>query len=112
MAQAKLIASRGTNGEESRYCTLHYVGATEGGSSATAGAGQAHPLGAFDVPRYFTSLEAAVLGRIVLAAEAIISTQTIIQDNVAALPDGTLCVADRQVGGKGGCNMRSFPPTT
>lgn len=36
-----------------------------------------------------------------LAAEEVPSTQTIVQDNTAVLPNGTLCTATRQVAGKG-----------
>jgi hypothetical protein len=83
--------NKGASPEETQHCTLHFAQAGQQGGGSR-----------FNVARYFGGLEAAVLGRLVLAAEAITSTQTIIQDNVVALPDGTLCVADKQIGGKGG----------
>ncbi len=88
--QAPLVASKGASPEETQHCTLHFAQAGQPESSR------------FDVARYYGSLDTTVLGRLVLAADAITSTQTIIQDNVAALPDGTLCIADKQIGGKGG----------
>lgn len=66
--------------------------------------------GSFDVQRYFSALETATLGRVLFSAGTTPSTQTIIQINVAKLPDGVLFVADRQMGGKGrGGNVWESP---
>ena len=55
----------------------------------------------FDAATYFGALRTRAAGRILLAAEEVASTQTIIQENTAAVPDGTLCTAARQVSGRG-----------
>ena len=62
----------------------------------------------FDAEAYFAALRTRTAGQILLAAEEVGSTQTIIQDNTAAIPDGTLCTATRQVSGKGAYAARSL----
>lgn len=65
----------------------------------------------FDAGVYFSSLATTSLGRILFTAATTASTQAIIQDNIAKLPDGVLFVADTQVGGKGrGGNVWTSPP--
>ena len=55
----------------------------------------------FDASIYFGALRTQFLGQVLLAAEEVPSTQTIVQENTAVLPNGTLCTATRQVAGKG-----------
>lgn len=55
----------------------------------------------FNAETYFSALRTRTAGQVLLAAEEVGSTQTIIQDNTAAIPDGTLCTAARQVSGRG-----------
>ena len=57
----------------------------------------------FDAGTYFAALRTRSAGRVLLAAEEVTSTQTIIQDNTISVPDGTLCTATRQVSGRGTC---------
>ena len=64
----------------------------------------------FDASAYFGALRTQILGQVLLAAEVVPSTQSIVQDNIAALPNGTLCTATRQVAGKGA--LPSSPPAT
>jgi biotin--protein ligase len=67
--------------------------------------------GSWDPRLYFDALGTAALGRVLLTAAALPSTQTLVQDNVARLPDGLVVVADRQLGGKGrGGNAWESPP--
>jgi hypothetical protein len=42
-----------------------------------------------------------VLGRVLFTAAVTASTQVVVQENVARLPDGLVFVADKQLGGKG-----------
>ncbi|GAB4815272.1 hypothetical protein N2152v2_002318 [Parachlorella kessleri] len=98
LQQAQLVANKGRSPEETEYCELQYVGVPHVRPDDDDGS---RSNSSFDVSAYLQHLHTAVLGRLVLAAEAIASTQTVIQDNVATLPDGALCVADKQIGGKG-----------
>lgn len=64
----------------------------------------------FDAQRYLGALQTRVLGRVLLTAGATSSTQVVVQENVARLPDGLLFVADKQYGGKGrGGNVWESP---
>lgn len=42
-----------------------------------------------------------MLGRVLFTAAVTASTQVVVQENVARLPDGLVFVADKQLGGKG-----------
>lgn len=56
----------------------------------------------FDHTQYFSHLPQHVeLGSTLLAASQLQSTQTLLQDNTAVTPDNTVCIAYKQVGGKG-----------
>ncbi|KAL0042345.1 hypothetical protein WJX77_009698 [Trebouxia sp. C0004] len=56
----------------------------------------------FDHTHYYSHLPQQVeLGSTLLAASQLQSTQTLLQDNTAILPDNTVCIAYKQVGGKG-----------
>ena len=51
------------------------------------------------------------LGEVLLSANQLQSTQTLLQDNTAVIPDGTVCTAFQQVGGKGANDYScSLPP--
>lgn len=54
-----------------------------------------------DAGAYFGALRTRALGAVLLAAGELPSTQTLLQDNAALVPDGMVAVADRQVSGKG-----------
>ena len=70
----------------------------------------------FDPARYFAELRASALGRVLLTARVLPSTQTLVSDNTAAapgevIPRGALVVADSQTGGRGrGGNAWTSPP--
>ena len=56
----------------------------------------------FDHTQYFSHLpQQTELGSTLLAASQLQSTQTLLQDNTAVIPDNTVCIAYKQVGGKG-----------
>lgn len=80
-------------------CTLHFHDHSQQAPAAAAPAA----CGAFSPAQYYGSLggATAALGRVLLTAESTLSTQALVQDNIARLPDGLLFVADRQLGGKG-----------
>eukprot|EP00899_Mesostigma_viride_P002884 jgi/Mesvir1/12597/Mv17926-RA.1 len=73
---------------------------------------------AFDTQLYMNSLTTSKLGRTLLLAGRLPSSQTFLQDNGDMLPTGCVCLADTQVAGKGrggnvwesprGCLMFSF----
>ncbi|KAK9835207.1 hypothetical protein WJX81_005751 [Elliptochloris bilobata] len=64
-----------------------------------AAAGKAGP--GLDADAYFGALQTRALGGVLLAAAELPSTQTLLQDNAALVPDGAVAVANRQVAGKG-----------
>lgn len=66
---------------------------------AAGPAGEA--LGAFSSAAYFRSLSTRRLGRVLLSAAELPSTQGLVQHNHGALPDGTVVVVDRQSAGRG-----------
>ncbi len=57
--------------------------------------------GAFDDRLYFGHLGVPTVGRVLLHAEQLPSTQTLLQSNSRLLTDGLVCVADVQRAGKG-----------
>jgi hypothetical protein len=73
-----------------------------------------------DAGAYFGALRTRALGAVLLAAGELPSTQTLLQDNAALVPDGTVAVADRQVSGKGaqsrwtqrGCSRSACSPSS
>ncbi|GBG69575.1 hypothetical protein CBR_g4408 [Chara braunii] len=77
--------------------------------------------GRFDVPHFFSLLSTSQLGKLVVYAHRMPSTQTFLLQNANCLPEGTVCVADLQMLGKGrggsvwespeGCLMFSFTQT-
>ena len=56
---------------------------------------------AFDAQAYLARLATQTLGSTILTTAELPSTQTLLHDNASMIPDGTVCVADRQVTGKG-----------
>ena len=82
----------------SATATLHYAGAGAGGS-------------ALDAPSFFAALTTRRLGRVLLSAPALPSTQALLQGTGARAPDGAVAVADAQSAGKGrGANAWTSPP--
>ena len=71
--------------------------------------------GSFQPAIFFDALRTKVLGSVLLTAPELPSTQTLLQDNPASLTNGIVCVADRQVKGKGKqhdlmrCQMHHVP---
>ena len=59
----------------------------------------------FRAKQYFESLETSLLGRVLLTAGTVGSTQEVVQENVSRLPDGLVLVADKQAGGRGGMSQ-------
>ncbi|KAK9816792.1 hypothetical protein WJX72_005169 [[Myrmecia] bisecta] len=65
----------------------------------------------FDSQLYFSRLQTQKLGCVLLSAAQLPSTQTLLQENAVRIPDGAVCVADKQVSGKGrGQNVWESPP--
>ncbi len=56
---------------------------------------------AFNAQAFLARLSTKSLGCTLLTAAELPSTQTLLHDNAGAVPNGTVCVADRQVMGKG-----------
>ncbi|KAL4424720.1 hypothetical protein ABPG77_000063 [Micractinium sp. CCAP 211/92] len=103
-----LVSRRADADSPELHCRLVFP--EPGAPEADHGSG-GNPCGsAFDAQRYLGALRTRVLGRVLLTAGATSSTQVIIQENVAKLPDGLLFVADKQFGGKGrGGNVWESP---
>lgn len=55
----------------------------------------------FQATAYYASLRSDLVGRTLLVSAELPSTQTLLHQNFAHCPDGTLCVADTQSSGKG-----------
>ena len=56
----------------------------------------------FDHNQFYNSLHPQTeLGSTLLAASQLQSTQTLLQGNTAIIPNNTVCIAFKQVGGKG-----------
>ena len=56
----------------------------------------------FDHQQFYSYLPTNVeLGATLLTAQQLESTQTLLQQNSAAIPDNTVCTAYQQIGGKG-----------
>eukprot|EP00887_Chlorella_sp_A99_P000364 scaffold13.g364.t1 len=93
-AGSPLVAHKAltAGGQQVQTCALQFHEAA-GADAATCGA--------FQPRAYFAALRSSVLGRVLMTAESIGSTQEVVQENAARLPDGLLFVADRQAGGKG-----------
>ncbi|EFN52509.1 hypothetical protein CHLNCDRAFT_26827 [Chlorella variabilis] len=89
-----LVAQRGSADVPEQHCTLAYPSPAAGSSCQPAG-------GTFAAQRYMAALDTRLLGRLLLTAAATASTQVVVQENVAKLPDGLVFVADKQYGGKG-----------
>lgn len=62
-----------------------------------------HTQPQFDATAYMQQLGTDRLGQTLLTAARLPSTQTLLQSNAQRFPDGTVCVADVQSSGKGGC---------
>ena len=56
---------------------------------------------AFDAQAFLARLATQNLGSTIMTTAELPSTQTLLHDNASMIPDGTVCVADRQVMGKG-----------
>ena len=61
-----------------------------------------HTQPQFNAAAFMRQLGTAQLGQTLLTAAHLPSTQTLLQSNAQRFPDGTVCVADVQSGGKGG----------
>ena len=92
-----LVAQRGSADVPEQHCTLAYPSPAAGSSCQPAGGA----CGTFAAQRYMAALDTRLLGRLLLTAAATASTQVVVQENVAKLPDGLVFVADKQYGGKG-----------
>ena len=106
MQAEPLVCQRATAEEHEQHCSLHYPAASDDDGQPPV---DGHPAGgcdtacgAFSPQQYLGSLSTSVLGRVLLTAAATASTQVVVQENVAKLPDGLVFVADKQFGGKGG----------
>ena len=55
----------------------------------------------FDPHTFFEHLATRKLGCVSLTAASLPSTQKLLQQNAGRVPDGVVCVADRQEAGKG-----------
>jgi hypothetical protein len=64
------------------------------------------PCGSFSPERFFSLLHTETLGRVLLTAGEVQSTQAVVQAGLTKLPDGIVFVADRQMGGKGRCRKQ------
>lgn len=60
-----------------------------------------HSGESFKAAEYFEQLPTSTLGQVVLAGAALPSTQNLMQELAKTLPDGTVCMADRQTAGRG-----------
>ena len=58
-------------------------------------------MATFKAAEYFGQLSTSTLGQAVLVAADLPSTQNLMQELAKALPDGTVCIADRQTAGRG-----------
>lgn len=58
----------------------------------------------FQPQTFFKHLNTKSYGSVLLVTSALPSTQTLLQDNPGFFPHGTVCVADRQVKGRGASN--------
>lgn len=97
-------AGKPTAGKVSHPCTLNFQASSTGGDNTAV-------CGAFDASQYYSALETSSLGRILFTAATTASTQAVVQDNIANLPDGVVFIADKQIGGKGrGGNTWESPP--
>lgn len=56
---------------------------------------------AFNAESFLARLTTEKLGCTLLTAAELPSTQTLLHDNAGRIPNGTVCVADRQIMGKG-----------
>lgn len=89
VAQGALVAAKGQAGSSAPVQVQ--MGAAPAGARAPG----------FDAGAYFGALRTRALGGVLLAARELPSTQTLLQDNAALMPDGAVAVAERQVAGKG-----------
>ncbi|KAL4422552.1 hypothetical protein ABPG75_008749 [Micractinium tetrahymenae] len=108
LVQAEPLVSRRAASDSSElHCRLIYPDPDAPGASHGSG----RPCGStFDAQRFLGALQTRVLGRVLLTAGATASTQVVVQENVAKLPDGLLFVADKQFVGKGrGGNVWESP---
>lgn len=96
MQAGPIVAQRAAADQPEQHCSLAFP--PEAGAAAHACGGA---CGAFDAASFHAALTTRVLGRVLLTAAATASTQVVVQENSARLPDGLVFVADKQMGGKG-----------
>jgi hypothetical protein len=77
---------------------LTYAG--DAGTSS-GGGGEPAPGGDLDHGAYSSALSTRQLGRLLLSARSMGSTQEFLRRHAAVLPEGAVVVADRQTSGKG-----------
>ena len=108
LAGANLLAHKPGSDREVQHLHLSFNGDASEPSTSSA----------FDATAYFAELgdggvensasTSSPLGRMLLTAAAVSSTQEVVQENAVLLPDGLVFVADRQASGKGGQPGRSW----
>ena len=63
----------------------------------------------FDHQQFYRHLSRHTqLGEVTLTADQLESTQALLQDNTAVMPDNTVCIAYQQIGGKGTAQVEDF----
>ena len=85
--QGPILTSRGTDNSSAVH--VNFPGT------------QDHPATLFSPQTFFQHLNTRLQGSILLTTSALPSTQTLLQDNPGHFPNGTICLADRQIKGKG-----------
>lgn len=68
---------------------------------AFTGPSELMPRPQFSPEKYLSALHTRQMGQTLLATACIPSTQTLLHQKFAQLPDGTICIADTQTSGKG-----------
>jgi len=89
-----LVCRRADAEQPEQHCTLLFPAAQAAGGSSSN-------CGTFGVQHYMSALDTRVLGRVLLTAGSTTSTQVLVQENAARLPNGLTFIADKQYGGKG-----------
>lgn len=103
-----LVAQRGSTDVPEQHCSLSFppdLGTGGSGDSGSPVVSACTACGTFDARQYMAALNTQVLGRLLLTAATTASTQVVVQENVAKLPDGLVFLTDKQLGGKGACRQ-------
>jgi hypothetical protein len=109
-----LVAQRGSTDVPEQHCSLSFtsdLGTGGSGDSGSPAVTACTECGTFDARQYMAALNTQVLGRLLLTAATTASTQVVVQENVAKLPDGLVFLTDKQLGGKGASiTCKGAPP--